>query len=341
MSLSIEEVLDRFRSFLQERKSLSKPLAPKNPPLASDLSVRIYYYMAKRFLNAMIPKYGLPFNEDVAREYLSIYRKRKAKPRTLLVIYSTLKNLYHCMGWPFNIDWREFVPEVERFSDEPYLSKEEIDRVLSYAEEKAKNGNFIDVRNLVILYLLVHGLRPEDIRRLRVKNVSTQKMKVADGEGEYEACVVEYTPCKRGRSTAKIFNLKATLWIERWIGFLEKVFDADELQFAPLIPSMRAENPPNVRSRLKRRKMAMFKPLSYQMMYKIVRRLVLEAFNWDEDVAEKANPYSIRRGIISYLIDSGKASVEDINRWFGWRTPMASVYDKRRSHEVAMKFVNL
>jgi hypothetical protein len=57
-----------------------------------------------------------------------------------------------------------------------------------------------------MLYLLLYGLRPEDIRRLKVENISIENVK-EDETGEfYQACVIHYTPCKHGRPATKILK---------------------------------------------------------------------------------------------------------------------------------------
>lgn len=78
--------------------------------------------------------------------------------------------------------------------------------MLAYAEEKVKDGIFIDIRNIVILYLLLYGLRPEDIRRLKAGDIEFKPMKIGEDDEAYEAAVIKYTSCKHGRQTVKILN---------------------------------------------------------------------------------------------------------------------------------------
>gem|GEM_PF-6554338 len=166
-----------------------------------------------------------------------------------MVAYLALKNLYACMGWPWSIELRQILPEgIEKLSDAAFLKREEIEKVLQYVEEKAKTGDFIDLRNVVIAYLIFYGLRPADVTRLRVENVSFRKVREGETGEEYEACVIQYMPCKKGRPTTKVLSRRASIWLQRWLGFLESIFNKDELPFAPLIPSFRAAAPPNVKS---------------------------------------------------------------------------------------------
>jgi len=74
----------------------------------------------------------------------------------------------------------ELIPEPEKFSNPLYLKRDEIDRVLAHAGEKAKNGNFTDLRNAVILYLPFYGVRPEDIRRFKVGDIEFKSMKIGE-----------------------------------------------------------------------------------------------------------------------------------------------------------------
>jgi integrase len=180
------------------------------------------------------------------------------------------------MGWPFTIEWRQVVgDELERFVDVPYLTKEELDQVVRYAEERAKDGNPIHMRDAVIVILLKYGLRPADILRLTVQNISFEKMK--EGEDTYEAAVIRYKACKRGREVTKILSREASVCIARWIGFLESIYDPVELLFAPLIPGFRNKTPPNIKSPQKKLKVRLFKPLSYKQLYNIVKRIMVEA----------------------------------------------------------------
>jgi integrase len=338
--LIVEQVLERFRHFLEERKRLAKPLERGGPPLTSDATVNVYYIYARRFLREVWAKHRclpLPPPEDTIREFFSILRKR-VKPKTLVAYYAAVKNLYAAMGWPWSIDWREFIPEVEKFSDQPYLKREEIEKVIHYAEEKAQSGNPIDIRNVVILYLLKYGLRPEDIRRLKTEDVSLQKIREEETGEEYEACIIRYTPCKRGRPAVKILNRKASTWLQRWLGYLEAVFGKDLVSFAPIAPSFRAKAPPNLKNRLKRLQAKLAKPMSRQAIYWIVRRLIVDALG--PKTGDRRCPYAIRRGVIVHLIESGKR-LEDINRFFAWRTPMAMIYDKRSQLEVSKQFINI
>jgi len=340
---NIEQVLDKFRQFLEERRRLGKPLSPRGPIISSDSTIRSYYQKAKHFLLNVASIYGLPPPEDAVRGYFALLRRRGLKPRSLLVRYCAIKNLYAAMGWPWSIEWREITPEgIERLSSAPYLKREEIDKVLAYAEERAKSGSFIELRNLVIAYLIFYGLRPEDVSRLKVENISTKMVKLGDQEdGEsYEAVVITYTPCKRGRQTVKILNRRASTWLQRWIGYLESIFSRNELPFAPLIPSFRTKNPPNIRSEEKKRKIRLLKPLGYKQIYRIIRELIIEALGYE--ACERACPYAIRRGIVSHLLETGKASIEDVTRFFGWRSPtMPTIYDKRHGVEIAEKFIDL
>jgi integrase len=282
--------------------------------------------------------HGLPIPppEDTLREFFSILRKR-SKPSTVAKYFFAVKNLYVAMGWPFPLEFREFVPEgVERFVDQPYLKREEIERVIRHAEEKAQSGNPIDLWNVVILYLLKYGLRPEDIRRLKAENITFQKIREEETEEEYEACVIRYTPCKRGRPAVKILNRKASTWLQRWLGYLEAVFGKDLITFAPIAPSFRAKSPPNIRGREKRLQARLLKPMSRQAIYLVVRQLVFGALG-----PKAGSPYAIRRGIIVSLIESGKR-IEDIGRFMAWRNPlMATIYDKRTQLEVSKQFINI
>jgi hypothetical protein len=57
---------------------------------------------------------------------------------------------------------------------------------------------------------------------------------------------------------------------------------------------------------------------------------------------ERRSPYTIRRGVITYLLGTGIATPEELCRFFGWRTlTMPVVYDKRKSEDIARKFINI
>jgi len=174
------QVLERFRQFLTQRKELGKPLGPHGPTLTSEGTIQTYMRVARRFLLNMVAEYGLPPPEDAVRQYFAILRRR-VKPRTILLNYAVIKNLHAAMGWPFTIEWKQVVGDApERFVDAPYLTKEELDKVVKYAEERARDGNPIHMRDAVIVILLKYGLRPADILRLTIQNISFEKMK----EGE-------------------------------------------------------------------------------------------------------------------------------------------------------------
>jgi len=91
-----------------------------------------------------------------------------------------LKNLYHCIGWGWSIDWRSSSQSLRNSLTPLYLKRDEIDRVLAHAREKAKNGNFTDLRNVVILYLPFYGLQPEDIRRFKAGDIEFKSMKIGE-----------------------------------------------------------------------------------------------------------------------------------------------------------------
>ena len=171
-----------FEEFLDRRLELRKPLEHHQPPLTSPGSKRIYLVYVKKFLNDMGFEYRFPFTSDVAREYLARYRRRGAKPRTLLVIYSALKNFYACMGWDFDIDYREILTEpVDPFSEEPYLTMEEIEKVTRYAEEEAEASAYY--RDVVIIHLLRQAMRPAEIASLKIENISRKTYRDEEGEG--------------------------------------------------------------------------------------------------------------------------------------------------------------
>jgi integrase len=336
--LDIDAVLERFRQFLTQRKELGKPLGPHGPTLTSEGTIQTYMRVARRFLLNMIAEYGLPPPEDAVRQYFAILRRR-VKPRTILLNYAVIKNLHAAMGWPFTIEWKQVVGDApERFVDAPYLTKEELDKVVRYAEERARDGNPIHMRDAVIVILLKYGLRPADILRLTVQNISFEKVK--EGEDTYEAVVIKYKACKRGREVTKILSREASVCVSRWIGFLESIYDPDELQFAPLIPGFRNKAPPNIRSRKKKLKVKLFKPLTYKQLYNRVCKIIVEALG--QKGYQKRMPYAVRRGIITYLLANVKATPEELCRFFGWRTlTMPVIYDKRESEEIAKKFINI
>jgi len=337
-TFNVDEVLDRFRQFLIQRKELGKPLDPRGPTLTSDGTIQTYMRVARRFLLNMAAEYGLPPPEDAVRQYFAILRKR-VKPRTILLNYAVIKNLHAAMGWPFSIEWKQVVgDELERFVDAPYLTKEELDKVVKYAVERAKDGNPIHMRDAVIIILLKYGLRPADILRLTVQNIMFEKMK--EGEDTYEAAVIRYKACKRGREVTKILSRDASICIARWIGYLESIYDPIELLFAPLIPGFRNKAPPNVRKPEKKLKVRMFKPLSYHQLYNVVRGIMVGALG--QKGYAKRMPYAVRRGVITYLLETAKATPEELCRFFGWRTlTMPIVYDKRKSEDIARKFINI
>jgi len=338
--LDVDAVLERFRQFLTQRKELGKPLGPHGPTLTSEGTIQTYMRVARRFLLNMAAEYGLPPPEDGVRQYFAILRRR-VKPRTILLNYAVIKNLHAAMGWPFTIEWRQVVgDELERFVDAPYLTKEELDKVVEYAEERAKDGNPIHMRDAVIIILLKYGLRPADILRLTLENVSFEKVKEENGEDVYEAAVIRYKACKRGREVTKILSREASICVARWIGYLESIYDPVELLFAPLIPGFRNRAPPNVRNPQKRLKARMFKPLSYHQLYNVVRKIMVGALG--EKGYAKRMPYAVRRGVITYLLANVKATPEELCRFFGWRTlTMPIVYDKRKSEDIARKFTNI
>jgi integrase len=196
------------------------------------------------------------------------------------------------------------------------------------------------MRDAVIIILLKYGLRPADILRLTIQNITFEKVKEENGEDMYEAVVIRYKACKRGREVTKILSREASVCVARWIGFLESIYDPDELQFAPLIPGFRNKAPPNVRKPEKKLKVRMFKPLSYKQLYNVVRGIMVGALG--QKGYAKRMPYAVRRGVITYLLETEKATPEELCRFFGWRTlTMPVVYDKRKSEDIARKFVNI
>jgi integrase len=339
---SIDELLEKFKKFLEERLKLGKPLEPKHPTISSQTTIQTYYKVVKRFLTNMMIKYSMPFDSNVAREYLSICKKRGAKPRTLMLYYSAIKNLYYCMGWSFDIEWKEIVPEgIDLYVEKPYLTKEEIAEVLKYVEEKAREtGRY---RDAVLIYLLVYGCRPEDIRRLRINNLSRKTIKDEESDSEYEACVIEYVPCKRGRARTIILNSKATLWMERWLAKLEEHYrqalaearkKVDEIIFIELFSQL-----PLFPSYLSRRRLVKDpKPITTVRIWQIVKHHISRALGRTEEAYSKAYPYGIRRGLITELLEQGQDQYL-IQRWLGWKSDMCKIYDKRPKEEIARRFI--
>ena len=350
-----DAIVARLRQFLEERRGLGKPLDARGRILASPATIPVYCRVAKHFLNMMWPKFNsLPLPEDAAREYLSILKKRR-KPRTVLVAYAALKNLYACMGWPFTIELRQMLPEgLPQFSDAPYLSRDEIEQVIRHAEEKAsQTGDPLAIRNVLIAYLLRYGLRPEDIRRLKGENITFRAETDEAGE-KYEACIIKYTPCKRGRETVKVLNRRASAWAARWIAILFQLFQSlglDEVQmrFAPVFPSLWGVNRYTLRHAApkslspgfkKKMRVQLFKPMSYCTIYNIIRRLLVEALG--PKMRGRRSPYTIRRGVVSYFLEAKLATAEDLTKYFGWKSlTMPLIYDKRRAEELAKKFTNI
>jgi integrase len=346
---NIEELLEKFKKFLEERLKLGKPLQPKNPVITSNNTIKRYYLFARTFLNNMVLKYSLPFNENVAREFLAIYRRRGAKPRTLLVIYSALKNLYHCMGWSWNITLKEIIPEeINVYVETPYLTREEIDRILEYAEREAEKNRCY--RDVILLYLLANAMRPEDIRRLKISNLEKKPMKDEEGN-EYDVYVVSYTPCKRGRHRVVILGRKASIWMERWLAFLEDIVreayvkkarkKISELEFRaifneyPLFPQYITAKIDRVIWKVAK---AIPKPITTVRIRQIIKPYIVQALGREEEAYEKAYPYAFRRGVITELLKQYQPY--EISKWVGWRKPdTVLIYDKAKQIEIAEKFM--
>jgi site-specific recombinase XerD len=346
---NIEELLERFKKFLEERLKLGKPLEPKHPTIGSQSTIQTYLEVARRFLTNMTLQHSLPLNEDVAREFLAIYRKRGAKPRTLLVIFSALKNLYHCMGWSWSISHREVITEdVNVFVELPYLTREEIDKVLEYAEHIAEEKRCY--RDVVLLYLLANAMRPEDIRRLKISNLEKKTMKDEDGN-EHDAYIISYIPCKRGRHRVVILGRKASLWMERWISFLEEVArevymkrarkKLDEIEFKaifdeyPLFPQYITAKTDRIIWKVAK---ATPKPITTVRIRQIIKPYIVGALGREEESYQKSIPYAFRRGVVVELLKEHQPHT--ISKWMGWKDlRMPLVYDKERLVEVAEKFI--
>jgi site-specific recombinase XerD len=342
---NIEELLEKFKKFLEERLKLGKPLEPKHPTIGSQSTIQTYLEVARRFLLNMTLQHSLPLNEDVAREFLAIYRKRGAKPRTLLVIFSALKNLYHCMGWSWNISHKEVITEdVGVFVELPYLAREEIDKVLEYAERVAEEKRCY--RDVVLLYLLANAMRPEDIRRLKISNLEKKTMKDEEGN-EYDVYAVSYTPCKRGRHRVVILGRRASLWMERWLAFLGEVVreayaeKIGEYEFKaifeeyPLFPQYITAKIDRVIWKVAK---AIPKPITTVRIRQIIKPYITQALGRSDEAYEKAYPYAFRRGIITELLKQRQPY--EISRWVGWKKPdTIYIYDKAKQSEIAEKFV--
>jgi len=345
---NIEELLDKFKRFLEERLKLGKPLEPKHPTISSQATIKTYLEVARRFLLNMTLQHPLPLSEDVAREYLALYKKRGAKPRTLLIVFSALKNLYYCMGWPFSTTYREAVPEeINTFVELPYLTREEIDRVLEYAEHEAEKNRCF--RDIVLLYLLTNAMRPEDIRRLKISNLEKKTMKDEEGS-EYDVYAISYTPCKRGRHRVIILGRKASLWMERWISFLEEIVleaiaktrkKVDEQEFKaifeeyPLFPQYVTAKTDKIIWKIAK---ATPKPITTVRIRQIIKPYIVGALGREEESYQKSIPYAFRRGVVVELLKEHQPHT--ISKWIGWKDiRMPLVYDKERLVEVAEKFI--
>lgn len=360
-----KQLMSRFDEFLEERIKLRKPLAVKMPSMTSKFSKRMYLYFARKFLDVVSFSKEPPYDEDDARKFLYMLRTKKKprdrqpyKPRTLLLAYSALKNLYYAMGWSWNIDWREIVdtaPDplaVER----PYLVKEEIEKVYKYVIEVCgEKGKY---RDIVLFILLRHALRPEDIRRLKVSNLSKKTVRDEDGE-EYDAYFLTYTPCKRGTTTIKKFSKDESVWIERYLAFLKwKYVEAlekrvrkakerevieselfDLPQEMPLFPKYVSKHQNYLRHYIN--KIDKTPPISYMQLYKLVRYYVSHALGQEEEAYEKAYPYAYRIGVIVNYLTKGINPV-DVTKWIGWKSPnLFMVYYKRQMEELASRFEKL
>jgi site-specific recombinase XerC len=345
---NIDEILEKFKKFLEERLKLGKPLEPKHPTISSQATIQTYLEIARRFLLNMTLQHPLPLNEDVAREFLALYRKRGAKPRTLLVIFSALKNLYHCMGWGWSISHREVITEdVNVFIELPYLTREEIDKVLEYAEHIAEEKRCY--RDVVLLYLLANAMRPEDIRRLKISNLEKKTMRDEEGN-EYDVYAVSYIPCKRGRHRVVILGRKASLWMERWISFLEEIVaevyantkrKIGEHEFKaifeeyPLFPQYVTAKTDKIIWKFAK---TIPKPITTVRIRQIIRPYIIQALGRGEEAYEKAVPYAFRRGLITELLKQHQPYT--ISKWVGWRkADTVLIYDKAKQTEIAEKFV--
>jgi len=355
-----EQAVKKFEKFLDERLRLRKPLEHHQPPLTSRGSKRVYLSYVKKFLNDMGFEYPLPFTSQVAREYLNKYRSRGAKPRTLLLIYSALKNFYACMGWPWDIDYHQVVTEdYDYYVEAPYLTKEEMDKVLDYAYRQAKMTGWY--RDALIVWLVRQAIRPEDVSRLRISNISKGRFKSQNGSRIIELYKIKYVPCKRGRETVKILDPRGSEIMDGWLEFLRqaileayrgrwkrKVFedlsiraDINVPEMIPLFPRYLTLN----WNPFHKHQLEDIQPLGRQSIYYIVQEMVLSALGRDEEVRRKAHPYAFRRGIITYYLDPDEAGDDykpphEVEKWVGWKTVgMSRIYDKKERERVAQKFV--
>ena len=324
-----------MRRFLEERLKEGEPLEPRQSSLRSNLTVKTYLKYARVFLRNVLVSYDPPLDEEAAKEFLRILSKRR-RPRTVMVYYSAIKNLYYANGWSFNLRWTAFVDptEIDESPEEPYLTAEEMRSFLEKAIEKAeRNRNY---RDAMIIILLALGLRPRELSLLKVGDLKPL------GVG----WLIEYHTIKRGGKRKVQIPNDYSKVVNRWLRMLEQNLSPELKRWSlkkynkplppelPLFPryftplSNRLQNVKSIQE---------VEPIGYETVYATVKKYS-RVLGLDESQVNKITPYAFRRGVVTTLLEQGVPEAT-VDRYMGWKTPMARRYYKKSRDQIAREIL--
>jgi len=336
----IDQLIGKLEKFLDERLAERRPLEPKHASLGSEISKLTYLKYARVFLRNVLVSYDPPLDEEAAKEFLRILSKRR-RPRTVMVYYSAIKNLYYANGWSFNLRWTAFIDpeEVREFVERPYLTREEMERIIQSAVEEARRTRYF--REALILILLALAMRPREIALLKVGSIGYVYTHLPDGR-PFSGFRVEYKSLKRGRKTTKYIPQEYSDVVEGWLSYLKRVINPKILENnRGELPKEMPLFPRYVGRRCRVRhieRVEDFEPISYLSVYHITKKYH-RVLGSTQEVWHKVMPYGFRIGVITDLLDSGY-NPEDVDAWMGYRTPMSRWYFKKGKEQRAAEVID-
>lgn len=321
-----------------EFEKLWDEISPKLGQYVRSNSLTAY----KCILRPFVLYSGLPpYKQDALKQYVDeLNRLREAGYITstyLGQIVTVLKTICDVMGWEVNYRKEWATPPDTTDDRTPYLRREQMDMFISAVKQYIDShsddlkSSVIGMQDKVMLGLVRKGIRPNDIVNLKFNNFAWK-----DIAGK-RMLVVGYLPCKRGRFTERTLSHDFATDFFNWIKTLDAVLNREK----KYVLSLETETGvpvsgyvfPIIRFRKRSVKVLFDRYHKSSYVWSTVKKYV--DLLQDQLTVPDLFPYMFRRGVITHLLEVKDIPTHKVNKIFGWKTDMASRYDKRPVRDLA------
>lgn len=255
----------------------------------AESTVKMYTYIASRFLDWMYKMGYRDMNTDRVLEFLGHVRESGGSPTYIRLVFRSLKSLFRFMGIPWDLTRDDIPPDDEPHI--PYFTLEEMERLIEVAKNypvRGRGGLEDPEERRACIYAMVRLAVTTGIRRKELCNLNVE---------DYRPPYLIVRTTKHGRQSIRLLDDETIEAIERYLALRSRRMRIRESD--PLFCSG------------KRRR---YSPEHVSRIFSRIRRLA--------GIDKKgASVHAIRRGLCTELHKRGMSETM-LMEYFGWKTPV-------------------